>query len=122
MAGIDPGLLVLTQLKNSLVHRLLREGNAVGARPLHIFSLLVLEAVSLTLAGIALGLALLYAGIAAAKPWLEQQYGLFLPLAWPTPSELKLLGGILAASLLMGCIPAWRAYRQALLDGLSIRL
>lgn len=95
---------------------------SVGARPLHIFSLLVLEAVSLTLAGIALGLALLYAGIAAAKPWLEQQYGLFLPLAWPTPSELKLLGGILAASLLMGCIPAWRAYRQALLDGLSIRL
>ncbi|HCL42659.1 MAG TPA: peptide ABC transporter permease, partial [Pseudomonas sp.] len=51
---------------------------SVGARPLHIFSLLVLEAVSLTLAGIALGLALLYAGIAAAKPWLEQQYGLFL--------------------------------------------
>ena len=95
---------------------------SVGARPLHIFSLLVLEAVSLTLAGIALGLALLYAGMAAAKPWLEQQYGLFLPLAWPTPSELKLLGGILAASLLMGCIPAWRAYRQALLDGLSIRL
>ena len=71
----------------------------MGARPLHIFSLLVLEAVSLTLAGIALGLALLYAGIAAAKPWLEQQYGLFLPLAWPTPSELTLLGGILAASL-----------------------
>ncbi|MGI3132119.1 ABC transporter permease [Halopseudomonas pachastrellae] len=95
---------------------------SVGARPLHIFSLLVLEAVSLTLAGIALGLALLYAGMAAARPWLEQQYGLFLPLAWPTPSELKLLGGILAASLLMGCIPAWRAYRQALLDGLSIRL
>lgn len=95
---------------------------SVGARPLHIFSLLVLEAVSLTLAGIALGLALLYAGMAAAKPWLEQQYGLFLPLAWPTPSELKLLGGILAASLLMGCVPAWRAYRQALLDGLSIRL
>ncbi|HCB42696.1 MAG: peptide ABC transporter permease [Pseudomonadales bacterium] len=95
---------------------------SVGARPLHIFSLLVLEAVSLTLAGIALGLALLYAGIAAAKPWLEQQYGLFLPLAWPTPSELKLLAAILAASLLMGCIPAWRAYRQALLDGLSIRL
>ncbi|MAG64801.1 MAG: hypothetical protein CMK74_02860 [Pseudomonadales bacterium] len=95
---------------------------SVGARPLHIFSLLVLEAVSLTLAGIALGLALLYAGMAVARPWLEQQYGLFLPLAWPTRSELQLLAGILAASLLMGCIPAWRAYRQALLDGLSIRL
>ncbi|MEL0168307.1 MAG: ABC transporter permease [Pseudomonadaceae bacterium] len=95
---------------------------SVGARPLHIFSLLLLEAVSLTVAGIALGLALLYAGIAVARPWLEQQYGLFLPLGWPTGSELTLLASIVGASVLMGCIPAWRAYRQALLDGLSIRL
>lgn len=95
---------------------------SVGARPLHIFSLLLLEAVSLTIAGIALGLALLYAGIAVARPWLEQQYGLFLPLGWPTGSELTLLASIVGASVLMGCIPAWRAYRQALLDGLSIRL
>lgn len=95
---------------------------SVGARPLHIFSLLLLEAVSLTIAGIALGLGLLYAGIAVSRPWLEQQYGLFLPFGWPTPSELTLLAGIVGASVLMGCIPAWRAYRQALLDGLSIRL
>jgi len=95
---------------------------SVGARPLHIFSLLLLEAVSLTLAGIALGLGLLYAGIAVTAPWLEQQYGLFMPLSWPTRSELTLLACIVAASVLMGCIPAWRAYRQALLDGLSIRL
>ncbi len=95
---------------------------SVGARPLHIFSLLLLEAVSLTIAGIALGLGLLYAGIAVSRPWLEQQYGLFLPFGWPTPSELTLLAGIVGASVLMGCIPAWRAYRQALLDGLSIRI
>lgn len=95
---------------------------SVGARPLHIFGLLLLEAVSLTIAGIALGLGLLYAGIAVARPWLEQQYGLFLPLSWPTGNELALLAGIVGASVLMGCIPAWRAYRQALLDGLSIRL
>lgn len=95
---------------------------SVGARPMHIFSLLLLEAVSLTIAGIALGLGLLYVGIAATRPWLEQQYGLFLPLGWPTDSELALLAGIVGASVLMGCIPAWRAYRQALLDGLSIRL
>ena len=95
---------------------------SVGARPLHIFSILLLEAVSLTLAGIALGLGLLYAGIAVTAPWLEQQYGLFMPLSWPTRSELTLLACIVAASVLMGCIPAWRAYRQALLDGLSIRL
>ncbi|MEJ6656356.1 MAG: hypothetical protein QNL70_10150, partial [Pseudomonas sp.] len=26
-----------------------------------------------------------------------------------------------AAGIVMGCVPAWRAYRQSLVDGLSIR-
>jgi len=30
--------------------------------------------------------------------------------------------GIVVAALLMGLAPAWRAYRQSLADGLSIRL
>ena len=47
---------------------------------------------------------------------------LFLPLALPSRYEWTLLGAILAAALLMGALPAWRAYRQSLADGLSIRL
>lgn len=95
---------------------------SVGARPWHIGSLLVLEAFSLAAAGVGLGLALLYAGIAASRGWLRTQYGLDLPLAAPSLYEWQLLGAILAAALLMGVIPALRAYRQSLSDGLSIRL
>ena len=95
---------------------------SVGARPWHIAGLLVLEAFALALAGVALGLALLYLGIAASQGYVQAQYGLFLPLNLPSGYEWRLLGAILAAALLMGSVPAWRAYRQSLADGLSIRL
>lgn len=95
---------------------------SVGARPWHIAGLLVLEALVLAAAGAALGLALLYGGIAISQGWVQAQYGLYLPLALPSTYEWSLLGAILGAALLMGAVPAWRAYRQSLADGLSIRL
>ena len=95
---------------------------SVGARPWHIASLLIVEAFALALAGVLLGLALLYLGIALAQGYVQANYGLFLPLALPSRYEWTLLGAILAAALLMGALPAWRAYRQSLADGLSIRL
>ncbi len=95
---------------------------SVGARPWHIAALLIIEAFGLALAGTLLGLALLYIGIAIAQSPLQSLYGLYLPLAWPSAYEWGLLGAILLAALLMGSVPAWRAYRQSLADGLSIRL
>ncbi|AYF88690.1 ABC transporter permease [Pseudomonas sp. JS3066] len=95
---------------------------SVGARPWHIASLLVLEAFALAMAGAVLGVGLLYLGIALSQGYVQATYGLFLPLALPSPYEWTLLGAILAAALLMGVVPAWRAYRQSLADGLSIRL
>jgi len=95
---------------------------SVGARPWHIAGLLVIEAFALTLAGAALGVALLYVGIAVAQAPLQQFYGLYLPFGWPSGYEWRLLGVILLAAVLMGAVPAWRAYRQSLADGLSIRV
>jgi len=95
---------------------------SVGARPWHIAGLLVVEAFSLALAGALFGLLLLYVAIAVAQGPLQSHYGLYLPLALPSAYEWSLLAGILLAGLLMGCVPAWRAYRQSLADGLSIRL
>jgi len=95
---------------------------SVGARPWHVAGLLVVEAFSLALAGALFGLLLLYIAIAIAQGPLQSHYGLYLPLALPSAYEWSLLAGILSAGLLMGCVPAWRAYRQSLADGLSIRL
>jgi len=71
---------------------------------------------------VALGVGLLYVGIAGSQAYVQANYGIFLPLALPSAYEWSLLGGILLAALLIGCVPAWRAYRQSLADGLSIRL
>lgn len=95
---------------------------SVGARPWHIASLLIVEAFALALAGVLLGLLLLYLGIAGAQGFVQANYGLYLPLTLPSRYEWTLLGAILSAALMMGCVPAWRAYRQSLADGLSIRL
>ncbi|VXC53990.1 ABC-type antimicrobial peptide transport system, permease component [Pseudomonas sp. 8BK] len=95
---------------------------SVGARPWHIASLLIVEAFALALAGVLIGLLLLYLGIAGAQSYVQANYGLYLPLNLPSRYEWTLLGAILSAALLMGCVPAWRAYRQSLADGLSIRL
>ncbi|MEO9334621.1 ABC transporter permease [Ectopseudomonas guguanensis] len=95
---------------------------SVGARPWHIASLLVLEAFALALAGVAFGVALLYLGIAGSQGFVQANYGLYLALSAPSSYEWKLLGSILAAAVAMGSVPAWRAYRQSLADGLSIRL
>jgi len=95
---------------------------SLGARPWVIGGLLVLEAFALTLAGVLLGLALLYLGILLAQEPLQAAYGLYLPFAAPSAHEWLLLAAILAAALPLGGVPAWRAYRQSLADGLSIRL
>ncbi|KGS13527.1 Permease [Pseudomonas coronafaciens pv. garcae] len=95
---------------------------SVGARPWHVASLLILEAFALALAGVISGLAMLYIGIFAARDYVLDNYGLYLSSMPPGQYEWTLLGGILGCALLMGTVPAWRAYRQSLADGLSIRL
>jgi putative ABC transport system permease protein len=94
---------------------------SVGAKPRHIFGLLLFEAASLALAGILLGLLFMYLGLWIAQPIILAQYGLWVPITPPTLYQWGLLGVILSASILMGSVPAWRAYRQSLVDGLSIR-
>src|SRR5690606_20621744 len=94
---------------------------SVGARPRHIFSLLLLEAFGLALAGALLGVGLMYLTLWLAQPLILSHYGLFIPITAPGPWEWTLLGGILLPAVMMGSVPAWRAYRQSLIDGLSIR-
>jgi putative ABC transport system permease protein len=95
---------------------------SLGASPRLLFLLLALESVILSLFGSLLGLALLYGATALAGPWLEAQYGLLVGLGWPAATEWALLGAVLAASLLASLVPAWRAYRYSLADGMTIRV
>ncbi|PAR37146.1 ABC transporter permease [Vibrio metoecus] len=95
---------------------------AMGARPQHVFALLVSEASVLTLLGIALGVSILYLLLAVAAPMIASQYGIQIALTGLTPYEWQLLGSVQLAGMVIGFIPALRAYRQSLSDGMTIRL
>ncbi len=95
---------------------------SVGARPWHIFGLLVSEAGLLALAGVILGFATLYLLLAGLAPLIEERFGIFVALRPPGQWDLTIAGVVIAAALLMGVLPAWRAYRNALSDGLTIRV
>jgi len=95
---------------------------SVGARPRHVFALLVSEAGLLAAAGVLAGIVITYALLAAAQPWLAAHYGLFVPVTGLDALDAAVLGGIIAAALAMGLFPAWRAYRNTLSDGLTIRV
>ena len=95
---------------------------SVGAKPYHIFALLVSEAGILAAGGCLIGVILLYGMLLVAQPILENQYELFVPITMVSGSEIAMLGLIVGCGLLMGAAPAFRAYRQSLADGLTIRV
>lgn len=95
---------------------------ALGAKPQHIFSLLVLETGIICGLGILLGMGLLYLMLAIASPIIQQHYGLAINLTAPSQYELILVGCIQLSGLLIGIIPAISAYRQSLSDGMTIRI
>lgn len=94
---------------------------ALGAGPLEIFALLATEAILVALAGCALGLAALYGALVALGPLAAARWGLVLSLAPPGEREAWLLGAVLAAALAASLIPAVRAYRMSLADGMTVR-
>ena len=95
---------------------------AMGARPRHVFSLLISEASLLTAVGTVTGLAGLYAILAIVQPIIQQHYGIHLTLSLLSPYEWMLLGFVQCAGIVIGFIPAFRAYRQSLSDGMTIRI
>jgi len=95
---------------------------SVGARPVHVFALILGEAAFLTLSGIVLGIAALYVGLLAGQAWLAARLGLLVGLDWPSAHELALMLLVATAGVLIGLIPAYRIYRYSLADGMTVRI
>jgi putative ABC transport system permease protein len=95
---------------------------AVGAGPRKIVSLLVLESGLLATAGAALGVAIVYSLLFLLQGPVEARFGLFLPIRALGTTEYVYLGLVVVAGFLIGLVPAIKAYRNTLSDGLSVRL
>lgn len=94
---------------------------AMGARPEVILGLLVLEAVLMAAVGTLLGLALLYVGLTIAQPIVDRAFGLWVPIDTPSMREILTLLVVIGASALVSLVPALRAYRISLADGMMVR-
>lgn len=114
---------MLTTLMTSLNERrremaILR---SVGARPAHVFSLIIGEAILVTASGIVVGLMLLYGLLIVAQPLLIAQFGMYIKISFFSSYELLLITIILIAGVVAGIVPGWRIYRYSLNDGMTIK-
>lgn len=94
---------------------------AMGARPSTIVGLLVLEGTLVAAAGAILGIVLLYAGLLAFRPFIDAAFGIWLSIEAPNPRELGVLAIVICVAALASLLPALRAYRLSLADGMMVR-
>ena len=95
---------------------------SVGAGPWQILALVLGESVLITLIACALGLIVLDVITWVTSPWIQSHYGLTLSDDFISADESMLLGFIVIAATCSSLIPAIKAYRQTLSDGLTPRV
>ncbi len=95
---------------------------ASGARPGHIFRLLCAESALLSAIGIAIGALVHYLVVGIVSVWAQSRFGIDLSLSLPDGRDLMILLLVFVAGVAVGCLPAWRAYRQSVADGMAQRL
>jgi putative ABC transport system permease protein len=95
---------------------------SVGARPLHVFSLIVGESALLTLTGVTIGISLLYGMLIVSQSLILTQFGIFISIGGLSLYELSLIFIICLAGIVIGIIPGYRIYRYSLADGMTIRI
>lgn len=94
---------------------------SVGAGPRTIIGLLLAESGLLTLGGAVLGAIGLYGILWFARGYIDEAYGLYIAIQPPSLRELYTLLGISVAGIVAGIVPAIRAYRQSLADGMLVK-
>jgi len=95
---------------------------SVGARPLHVFSLIVGESALLTFVGVVAGVGLLYGLLFVSQSWILTRFGLFIAISGLSTYELIMIGLVCLAGCLIGTIPGYQIYRYSLADGMTIRI
>jgi putative ABC transport system permease protein len=95
---------------------------SVGAAPGDIFFLLVLEAAVIACLGALLGLGLLYSSLVTFAPLIQARAGISLFGLGPETFDIAIVVAVTGLAALLAVFPAWRALRNVLADGLTIRV
>lgn len=94
---------------------------SLGAGPKRITALLVFESLFLVILGIFIGVSFEIATFSLIASWLEQKFGFYLVGNAITSIEIIYIVLILFFGILIGFIPAYRATRMVLKDGLAVK-
>lgn len=115
------GVSILVSIYNSMSERkrAIAIMRALGARRSTILAIVVLEAASLCLFGGIAGIAAGHLLTAAAGSVLASSAGVSIPAFRFQAEELAVLAGVVVLGALAGVVPALKAYRTDIADGLS---
>jgi putative ABC transport system permease protein len=94
---------------------------SIGAKPIQIFLLFSTEATIMALLGVLIGFCSLYGILFFIQPSIENLTGLYMEITAPKWNEIILMTSIIGVSIFASILPAFRAYRTSLSDGLMIR-
>ncbi|MEM5515458.1 FtsX-like permease family protein [Henriciella sp. AS95] len=95
---------------------------ATGARPGHIFFLMVAEAALLGFIGAVFGVVVVQLGLLMLGPVLSSSYGVQLQGLGLAMIDLWTILAVTGAATLIGVIPAVTALRRSLADGLTVKV
>ena len=99
-------------------HRQFAVLRAIGASRAYVFCVVWVEVALLIMGGATLGLLLGVAAASALSCWLQALAGFAMPVSLGAP-EGFLVGGLILAGALIATLPAWLAFRQQIVEGLS---
>ncbi|GLS89892.1 hypothetical protein GCM10007916_09590 [Psychromonas marina] len=94
---------------------------SVGARPGHIFALIIGEAAAVCFSGIVMGIALLYGLLFALQAPLANHFGFYLDINFLNLNDLWVLATIQISALIIAIIPGVLIYKTSLSDGMNIK-
>lgn len=95
---------------------------AVGARPGHVFALLVSEATAIAVAGSIAGVVLINFLFVMIAGVVQSRYGLTLASGGLSLTDMLTAVVVITSGALMGVLPARQALKNALADGLTVKL
>ncbi|RAP28711.1 peptide ABC transporter permease [Candidatus Marinamargulisbacteria bacterium SCGC AG-414-C22] len=108
------GLLLALFMSLQQRHRELAILRTLGAHPIQLAMMLMLESCLITSSGVLLGIGLIGILNSAVSPILEESFGLIMSVSMVSFTDLIIVIGIMLCGLLTSCIPAMLAYRKGL--------
>lgn len=91
----------------------------VGLHARHIFTLFLLESTVISAVGMLVGVASAYLLLTLLRGPVESRFGVPLAITGLSERVALYMVAVVIAGAALGCVPAVRAYRNALIDGLN---